>query len=179
MQSVVWQPSLWGFETPPSVDPSFASITRHQLDSHAWVEHQSAWLAGPDALLDSLLGSCEPRALPLVAQMRQALSTRYGVPLEFDELLLLTGGNQPQPWHQHSSSRKFTNPVVAGVTLGARRSIRLRARGMRGAATSFMCASGDLFVMGGASQHEWDHCVPRNRRAPGPHVRIVFAQSRS
>ena len=33
---------------------------------------------------------------------------------------------------------------------------------------------GDLFVMGGSCQHDWEHCVPKTAHAAGPRLSIMF-----
>jgi alkylated DNA repair dioxygenase AlkB len=48
----------------------------------------------------------------------------------------------------------------------------LRPRG-GGRALSFDLGRGDLFVMGGACQHDWEHAVPKVRHAE-PRISITF-----
>ena len=38
---------------------------------------------------------------------------------------------------------------------------------------SYDVGHGDLLVMGGACQHQWQHCVPKVRHA-GPRISITF-----
>ena len=52
------------------------------------------------------------------------------------------------------------------------RPFRLRPRG-GGRALSFDLGRGDLFVMGGACQHDWEHCVPKVGHAE-PRISITY-----
>ncbi len=66
-----------------------------------------------------------------------------------------------------------TNPVIAIVSLGVPRPLRLRPRG-GGASLSWNLGNGDLFVMGGACQHDWEHTVPKVRVTTGPRLSVTF-----
>ncbi len=59
------------------------------------------------------------------------------------------------------------DPLVATVSLGARRSFLLRLAAGGPVARRYGPGEGDLLVMGGACQHEWQHTVPRQRSASG------------
>ena len=37
-----------------------------------------------------------------------------------------------------------------------------------------MLGQGDLLVMGGACQHQWEHAVPKVARTAGPRLSIMF-----
>ena len=60
--SLSWQPSLLDVSEAPAFDPSFAGLTRHQLDDDAWVDHLPGWVTGSDSVLDVLLGDIGWRA---------------------------------------------------------------------------------------------------------------------
>ena len=70
------------------------------------------------------------------------------------------------------TTKGSSNPVVAIVSVGAARPLRVRPRG-GGAALSFDLGRGDLFVMGGACQHDWEHSVPKVRHAE-PRISITY-----
>jgi hypothetical protein len=41
-----------------------------------------------------------------------------------------------------------------------------------------MPGEGDLVVMGGRTQHEWHHTVPRDKRVSGARMSVTFRHSR-
>ena len=49
----------------------------------------------------------------------------------------------------------------------------VRPRG-GGHARTFRVGHGDLLVMGGSCQHDWEHCVPKVAHARGPRLSIMF-----
>src|SRR5438105_14046892 len=100
---VTWQASLLDAEEP-SVDRTFDGLIRHQLDAGAWLDHVPGWLSGSDAVFAALLEQArwqlptrvmyghevlQPRLsatwrrsngealLPVIGEMREALSARY------------------------------------------------------------------------------------------------------
>ena len=68
---------------------------------------------------------------------------------------------------------RSTIPSSPTVSVGAPRPFRLRPRG-GGRSLSFDLGRGDLLVMGGSCQHEWEHTVPKVRGATGPRISITF-----
>jgi alkylated DNA repair dioxygenase AlkB len=75
-------------------------------------------------------------------------------------------------WHGDRHRLTVDDPVVAIVSVGEPRPFRLRPRG-GGPSRSFDLGHGDLFVMGGACQHDWEHSVPKVRQA-GPRISITY-----
>jgi len=70
------------------------------------------------------------------------------------------------------------NPLVATVSLGARRKFQLRPKGTSTVVHTLMPGHGDLVVMGGACQHDWEHTVPKVAKAPGPRMSVTIRHSR-
>jgi len=62
---------------------------------------------------------------------------------------------------------------VAIVSTGAPRMFQMRPKG-GGASRWWQLGPGDLFVMGGACQHQWEHCVPKSAAVQGPRLSIMF-----
>ena len=194
------QGSLFGM-AEPAVDVEFANVERTALDDASWVEFAGGWLDGADAVFDELVSSLplrqrtdikmydrlvdEPRLsawwragrgtpepLPVLATIRSLLSGRYGE--EFDSIgfNLYRDGADSVAWHGDRHRHVVTDPVVAIVSVGAERPLRLRPRG-GGVSRSWRLGHGDLFVMGGACQHDWEHTVPKVRHAE-PRMSITF-----
>src|SRR5262249_26112818 len=69
-------------------------------------------------------------------------------------------GRDSVAWHRDTELRNLDRTLVAIVTLGAARPFLVRPVG-GGASHDIHPGSGDLLVMGGASQMGWEHCVPK------------------
>ena len=113
-----------------------------------------------------------PEPLPVLAVARQALSGLYGVHFDSIGFNLYRDGDDSVAWHGDRHRRHLTDPIVAILSVGARRPFLLRPKG-GGPSTRFEPGEGDLLVMGGACQHDWQHCVPKVRSAQ-PRLSITF-----
>ena len=196
-----WQGSLLG-GLAPSFDTGFGEAARLALDTTTWVEHVPGWVSGSDQLFDDLasmlpfrqrrgvrmydrivdeprlsawwrLESGAPEPLPILRDIRLLLADRYAEPFDSIGFNLYRDGNDSVAWHGDRHRHVVTNPVIAIVSLGAPRPLRLRPRG-GGASLSWNLGNGDLFVMGGACQHEWEHTVPKVRVTTGPRMSVTF-----
>lgn len=197
--ALIWQQCLFAFEEP-SVDPSFVGVTRTWLDADSWVDHLPRWLHGADlvfaelvarlpweqrevVMYDRLLpeprltawwrdtGTAEP--LPVLHQALLALTERYQRPFDSIGFNLYRDGRNSVAWHSDRERRHLENPVVAIVSTGAPRAFQLREQG-GGPSRSWHLGHGDLLVMGGACQHQWEHAVPKSAAVHGPRLSIMF-----
>ena len=125
-----------------------------------------------------------PEALPVLREARQLLTRRYGRPFDTIGFNLYRDGRDSVAWHGDRERYVHEDPVVAIVSVGAPRSFQLRPRAGRtgsdgGEHHQFLVGQGDLLVMGGACQHDWEHCVPKVAHAPGPRLSIMFRHDRA
>lgn len=201
---VAWQPSLLDGGAP-GLSTSYAGIRRIQLDEHSWVDHCPGWLSGSDAVFGELAGSARwqqrtvhiyDRALPeprltagwstdaassdspgVLQAMCRALSARYAV--EFDRVWvnLYRDGRDSVAWHGDRNRLVMTNPIVATVSLGGRRTFLLRPRGTSAARHRLEPGPGDLVVMGGACQAEWEHTVPKTAKPVAARMSVTIRHS--
>ncbi|MEO5900586.1 MAG: alpha-ketoglutarate-dependent dioxygenase AlkB [Ilumatobacteraceae bacterium] len=195
-----WQPSLFGGDEP-GLDASFATLERTWLDHESWVDHAPRWLAGADAVLLELIEElpwrqrevtmyhrrlAEPRltawwssaatgAEPsaLLGRARQLLSQHYGRPFDSIGFNLYRDGRDSVAWHSDRERFAHEDPVVVIVSTGSPRPFRVRPLG-GGPSRSWSLGDGDLLVMGGACQHNWQHCVPKVAHVDGPRISIMF-----
>ncbi|WP_448560944.1 alpha-ketoglutarate-dependent dioxygenase AlkB family protein [Trichothermofontia sp.] len=95
-------------------------------------------------------------------------------------------GQDSMGWHSDDEPELGTNPVIASLSLGASRRFCLRPR-HRAVTRSQSKQSrsdqpkvelelthGSLLVMAGATQHHWQHAVPKTAKAIGPRVNLTF-----
>ncbi len=186
----------------PTFDSDFREASRADLDATTWVELVPGWLQGADAVFDELVTTLpfrqrtgirmydqvvdEPRLSAwwgvergtpepsdLLHDMRLVLAERYAEPFDSIGFNLYRDGDDSVAWHGDRHRHLVTNPVVAIVSVGVPRPFRLRPRG-GGRSRSWALGNGDLFVMGGACQHDWEHTVPKVRTNIGPRLSITF-----
>lgn len=184
----------------PAVDLEFTSARRIKLDETSWVEHIPSWLQGSSILFDELVAGApweqryrymwgqrvaEPR---LTAEYRDiaeapqqllhivtdALTQHYGVAYRYLWLNLYRTNRDSTSWHGDPIGKVQQTSTVPVLSLGAARRFLIRpADG--GKSLSLTVASGDLIVMGGRSQRDWRHSVPKQATPAGPRISINFA----
>jgi alkylated DNA repair dioxygenase AlkB len=198
LDTVEWQASLFA-AGEPGFDPSLPGLRRLALDETSWLDHLPRWLEGSDHVFAELVARLpwrqrtvpmydrlvqEPRLvwwrtadegpspLPLLEEVGLALSRHYG--REFDSIgcNYYRTGSDSVAWHGDRMRHTQVDPLVAIVSVGAPRPFLVRPRG-GGHSMSFLLGQGDLLVMGGAVQHDWEHTVPKVASA-GPRISITY-----
>jgi alkylated DNA repair dioxygenase AlkB len=204
--SLQWQPSLLdAANSVPSFDAAFVRARRIHLERRAWVELCPSWVSAADTLFTEIV-ACAPwerrrvhmydrlvdeprltawygRALeddslpPVVRAIADALSQRYDRVFDGVGAALYRDGRDSVAWHGDRIPPELIEPVVAIVSLGSPRRLRLRSQQRRGDTRTFTLLPGDLFVMGGTTQRTWQHSVPKVKSA-GPRLSMQFRHSR-
>ena len=139
------------------------------LDGVAW---QTSRLFRYDHYVEERrLGSSWRRGSPLphpaLAEATRTLQHRYHVDFEGFGMMQYRDGRDGQAFHRDTDMRWLDDTVIAILSLGAQRPWLLRPRSSRhddspgkGATHDLAPASGDLLVMGGRCQADWEHSVP-------------------
>jgi hypothetical protein len=150
---VTWQGSLFDEQddSAPQRRLSFDALRRDALDDRSWLDVAPGWVPDHATLFDRLLEIApwqqrtrrmwddevlEPRLVaswptgaelpPEVLELTAPLGERYGV--DFDSCLvnLYRDGADAVAWHADTVRKTMRDPLVATVSLGARRSFLLR-----------------------------------------------------
>jgi alkylated DNA repair dioxygenase AlkB len=186
--------------SPPAVDPG-AVVERIDLDDRSWIDVARGWLGGADTLLETLVATVpwrqgrrkmydrvlddprlsrwynasDPLPDPSLDAVRQALSARYRVRFGGVGLNYYRDGRDSVAFHRDRELRHLDRTLVGIVTLGAVRPFLVRPRG-GGTSHDVRPGSGDLLVMGGHTQADWEHSVPKVARV-GPRVSVSLRWS--
>jgi alkylated DNA repair dioxygenase AlkB len=123
-----------------------------------------------------------PLPHPILAAATRALQHRYRAYFEGFGMILYRDGRDGQAFHRDTDMRWLDDTIIAVLSLGATRPWLLRPRGRKfddapgkGATHDLAPASGDLIVMGGRAQADWEHSVPYlGGRAVGPRISIQW-----
>ena len=192
------QLSLGSTEQPA---PGETAFTRRHLDDTSWVDVARGFLTGADTLLGELVAEVpwrqgrrrmwdrivdeprltrwyrpgEPVPHPVLAEVREVLEARYGVPLVGPACNLYRDGRDSVAPHRDRELVHLDDTIVAILTLGARRPFLVRPVG-GGRSVDLAPGSGDLLVLGGACQRDWEHGVPKVTRC-GPRLSVSWRWS--
>ncbi len=182
-------------EAEVRIDTSFRGVERVSLGRDAWVDYQRSFLGGDERLFATVRDGAEwsspqvvmydkvvrtPRLTaridggidPVVGELVEALSRRYGVRLDRVSAGFYRDGNDSVAWHGDRVARDLPDALVATVSLAGPRRFLLRPRG-GGKSLSFSLGHGDLIVMGGSCQRTWEHTVPKVAQAR-PRIALMF-----
>lgn len=166
-----------------------AELYEHLLTGVAW---QTSRLFRYDHMVEERrLGASWRSGMPLphpaLAEATRSLQHRYRVQFGGFSMLQYRDGTDGQAFHRDTDMRWLDDTVIAILSLGAQRPWLLRPRAARhtlapgkGATHDLVPGSGDLVVMGGRCQADWEHSVPYlgPRSAVGPRLSVQWRCAR-
>jgi alkylated DNA repair dioxygenase AlkB len=185
---------------PVAVDETFATAARIQLDETSWVDHVPGWLAGDDALIELLTTQAaweqrsrwmytqmvtEPRLTaeypvvadaphPVLRYLADILSEHYGRRYTRLWMNWYRDNSDGTGWHADRPANQLDEAVIPVLSLGATRRFLIRPDG-GGPSQSIVVHGGDLVVMGGRCQKDYQHSVPKQKQAAGARLSLNFS----
>ena len=135
----------------------------------------SCWIGDTDAVYTYARTRFEPVPwTPTVAKLRDQLATRWN--LRFNSVLanLYRDGRDSMGWHSDDEPELGARPIIASLSFGVPRAFRLRSRATREPALALELAHGSLFVMGGDTQRNYQHALPRRAGVEQPRINLTF-----
>lgn len=115
---------------------------------------------------------------PALEEIRGRLAELCGAPFNSVLANLYRTGRDSVGWHADDEPELGAQPVIASLSLGATRCFAVRRRGETTRAAAWDLAHGDLVVMSGRSQLDYQHAVPKSLRlggrAVGERINLTF-----
>ncbi|MCE9680957.1 alpha-ketoglutarate-dependent dioxygenase AlkB family protein [Halomonas alkalisoli] len=117
---------------------------------------------------------------PDVARIRDAVVARLatvGVAATFNSVLLnrYANGEERMGWHSDDEPELGPEPLIAAVSLGAERPLRMRWRQGSGTAFNVWLPHDSLLLMGSGVQQQLQHAL-LPRKTPGLRISLTFRQ---
>lgn len=81
-------------------------------------------------------------------------------------------GRDSMGWHADNEAALGREPVIASLSLGAKRRFLLQHHD--GSRLELALGEGSLLLMAGATQHHWRHCLPKTAKPVGPRINLTF-----
>ena len=116
---------------------------------------------------------------PLLAQIRARLVETLGLPLNGVLLNYYRDGQDSMGWHSDDEAELGRNPYIVSLNLGGSRRFDLRRKGQNRIEHSLLLNHGSLLVMGGPTQHYWQHQIAKTRMPCAPRLNLTFRLVRS
>jgi alkylated DNA repair dioxygenase AlkB len=191
---VGWQPlalvaadlALWTDWLPRADADALLAELR---DSIAWETHVirmfgrevasprlSCWIGDPGASYVYSRTRFEPHPWPpALAALRRRLEQACGSAFNSVLANLYRDGRDAMGWHSDDEPELGPAPVIASLSLGASRRFLFRRKSPRGlAAMELELPHGSLLRMAGATQHLYQHALPRMGRVQTPRINLTF-----
>ncbi|RMA58474.1 alpha-ketoglutarate-dependent dioxygenase AlkB family protein [Ulvibacter antarcticus] len=89
-------------------------------------------------------------------------------------LNLYRDGNDSNGWHSDDEKELGRNPVIASVSLGADRIFHFRNKKDKSVKHKLILENGSLLLMKGATQHTWQHQLPKSKKVIKPRINLTF-----
>ena len=115
---------------------------------------------------------------PLLARIRAQVVEAVGQPFNAVLLNYYRDGQDSMGWHSDDERELGRNPVIASLNLGAARRFDLRRKGQSRIQHSLWLEHASLLVMGGPTQHYWQHQVAKMRSPCAPRLNLTFRSIR-
>lgn len=116
---------------------------------------------------------------PLLAQIRARLVATLGQPLNGVLLNYYRDGQDSMGWHSDDEAELGRNPLIVSLNLGGSRRFDFRRKGQSRIEHSLLLNHGSLLVMGGPTQHYWQHQVAKTRSPCTPRLNLTFRMIRT
>jgi alkylated DNA repair dioxygenase AlkB len=183
-----------------AVDETFSAAERIRLDDTSWVEHVQGWLTGDIELAQALIEQAsweqrsrwmytrtveEPRLTaeypiiadapqPVLHYLTEVLSAHYQRPYARLWMNWYRDNTDGTGWHADRPASQQDEAVIPVLSLGATRRFLIRPEG-GGTSTTIVTHGGDLVVMGGRCQKDYQHSVPKQKQPAGARVSLNFS----
>ncbi len=126
-----------------------------------------------------------PLPHPVLADAHRLLQHRYRASFGGFGMIQYRGPADGQAFHRDTDMRWLDDTIIAVLSLGARRPWLLRPRTGRhehgpgrGATHDLAPGPGDLLVMGGRCQADWEHSVPYLREPVGVRISLQWRHAK-
>ena len=184
---------------PLRYDPQFLpqeeadQILADLLEQVAWEQHRvrlfgkwvdtprrSAWYGDKGASYAYSGMRYEPHPwIPELAMLRKKVEAHSDTAFNSVLLNLYRDGSDSMGWHADDEPELGDTPVIASVSLGARRKLRFRLKSDHKVTHEAWLEHGSLLVMEAGTQSTWQHALPKTTRVDSPRVNLTFRLIRS
>lgn len=89
-------------------------------------------------------------------------------------LNLYRDGSDSNGWHADNEKELGINPVIASISLGAKRLFHFKHRKLPNEKHKIHLENGSLLLMAGEMQHHWLHQIPKTKKPIRERINLTF-----
>lgn len=111
-----------------------------------------------------------PTLIKIKSKIEDLINTQFNSVL----LNLYRDGKDSVAWHSDDEPELGENPVIASVSFGATRRFMFRNKIQKELKYEIDLTHGSFLLMMGATQHCWQHQIPKTNRLMQPRINLTF-----
>lgn len=111
---------------------------------------------------------------PTLLKVKQRAEDAVGEKFTGVLMNLYRSGRDSVSWHSDDEQELKAGSAIASVSFGATRRFQFRRRGEQRAYSKVDLQHGDLLIMRGTTQRNWQHQIPKTSRRVGPRINLTF-----
>jgi len=111
---------------------------------------------------------------PLLKEIKTKVETIANINFTTVLLNLYRDGADSNGWHSDNEKELGKNPIIASVSLGAKRNFKLKHRTQKELKCNLFLEHGSLLLMRGETQHHWLHALPKSKKITEPRINLTF-----
>jgi alkylated DNA repair dioxygenase AlkB len=144
------------------------------FEKHIMTKRKTAWY-GDKAFTYSYSGTAKT-ALPWTTELLELKALIEKISGEHFNSCLLNlyhDGSEGMSWHSDDEKTIVKNSAIASMSLGAERKFSFRHKQTK-ETSSLVLENGSLLVMKAATQHHWQHSLPKTVKITGKRINLTF-----
>ncbi|WP_432410223.1 alpha-ketoglutarate-dependent dioxygenase AlkB family protein [Rasiella sp. SM2506] len=110
----------------------------------------------------------------LLLEIKSRIEKKWNTTFNVVLLNLYRDGSDSNGWHSDDEKELGTNPVIASVSLRAKRIFQLRNKANKKLRHKVELNAGSLLLMKGTTQECWQHQIPKTKKAVNPRINLTF-----
>jgi alkylated DNA repair dioxygenase AlkB len=141
---------------------------------HLTTKRKIAWYG--DKQFDYHYSGTIKRALPWkesLLSLKEIIEYKLGVSFNSCLLNLYHNGDEGMAWHSDDEKSLGVNTIIASVSLGAERKFSFRHKTSNETISVYL-EHGSLLLMQGATQTNWQHCLPKSKKVKEARINLTF-----
>lgn len=111
---------------------------------------------------------------PMLLEVKEKVEDNAKVNFNSVLLNLYRDGNDGISWHTDAEPELGENPIIGSVSFGGTRRFMFRHKHNKDLKAEIELTNGSFILMAGATQHFWQHQIPKTAKKVKPRINLTF-----